>query len=162
MKKNAALFVVFLTVSSIFFLNTSCQNKAGNVDSTASNVNTQGSVKQITTKEFQTKIFDFKTQKEWKFTGTRPCIVDFYAVWCGPCKRVAPIMEELAVKYKDKIDFYKVDVDNEKELAGTFGISSIPDVLLIPATGKPEMTSGAYSKEEYIAMIEKILLTQKK
>lgn len=110
-------------------------------------------VNYLTTAEFKTKIFDYTSNKEWKYEG-QPCVVDFYATWCGPCKRLAPIMDELSETYKGKIAFYKVDVDQEKELAAAFGISSIPQVLYIPASGKPSLQVGLYPKEEIVKLLD--------
>lgn len=115
----------------------------------------------MTTEQFKKEIFDYTTEKEWKYKGKTPCVVDFYADWCGPCKKVAPIMEELAKQYKGKIKFYKVNTDKEKELAGAFGISGIPSILFVPQAGQPQMTSGAYPKEEYIKMIDQIIYGKK-
>ncbi len=111
-------------------------------------------VSSLTTAEFKSKIFDFSTQKEWKYKGTLPCVVDFYATWCGPCKRLAPIMDELSETYKGKINFYKVDVDQNRELAAAFGISSIPQVLYVPVEGLPMLKVGLYPKEEIIKLID--------
>lgn len=110
-------------------------------------------VNYLTTAEFKTKIFDYTSNKEWKYEG-QPCVVDFYATWCGPCKRLAPIMDELSETYKGKIAFYKVDVDQEKELAAAFGISSIPQVLYIPAGDKPSLQVGLYPKEEIVKLLD--------
>ena len=87
-----------------------------------------------------------------------PVMVDFYADWCGPCKKVSPILEELAAQYKDDIVIYKVNVDNEKELASAFGIQSIPTLLFIPKTGKPQIAQGALSKEQFVEQIDNFLL----
>lgn len=118
----------------------------------------EGGVKYLTTEEFKTRIFDYTTQKEWTYTGARPCIIDFYTTWCGPCKRLAPIMEELAEQYCDRIDFYKADTERERELAYVFQISSIPQVLYIPASGeKPALLKGLYPKEQIIDIITEFL-----
>ena len=113
-------------------------------------------VKYLTDADFKTKIFDYTTQKEWKSQSTLPCVVDFYATWCGPCRKLAPIMDSLSNVYKDKIRFYKVDVDKEPNLAAAFGISSIPQVLYIPTSGKPAMQVGLYPTEEIIKNLEAI------
>lgn len=113
----------------------------------------------LTKTTFQQKIFDYETNKEWKFAGQLPAIVDFYADWCGPCKMVAPILKELAEEYKGKVDIYKVDTEQEQELAGVFGIRSIPSILFIPKTGKPQMAMGAMPKEAFIEAIDSVLLS---
>lgn len=113
----------------------------------------------LTKETFLTKVMDFeKNPTEWVFEGDLPCVIDFYADWCKPCKMVAPIMDELAKKYKGKVNIYKVDTQNEKELAQAFMIRSIPAVLFCQKEGKPMMKTGALSKEAYIKIIEENLL----
>ena len=116
-------------------------------------------VQKLTKAEFFQKIMDLeKNPKTWKYSGNLPCIVDFYADWCGPCRQASPILDELAQKYKGKILVYKVNTDQEKELAGAFRIEGIPAFLWVPLTGKPTMSSGvANSKEETRAMFEKMI-----
>lgn len=126
----------------------------------ANNIKQQkGKVMELTTSEFKEKIVNYEANPDkWVFRGERPAVVDFYATWCGPCKMVAPIMEELAEKYKGQIDFYKVDVDKEQEVAGVFGIQSIPTMLFIPKSGQPTMTAGAMSYNDLDATVKKLLL----
>ncbi len=111
----------------------------------------------LTTEAFKTKVFDFEKNKEWKFAGGRPCIVDFYADWCGPCKMLSPVLEELSKKYDGKLDVYKIDTDREQELAGAFGIQSIPTMLFVPMTGKPQMAQGALPRETLEKAINDVL-----
>ncbi|MHB0997547.1 MAG: thioredoxin [Elusimicrobiales bacterium] len=111
----------------------------------------------LTTEAFKTKVFDFEKNKEWKFAGGRPCIVDFYADWCGPCKMLSPVLEELSRKYDGKLDVYKIDTDREQELAGAFGIQSIPTMLFVPMTGKPQMAQGALPRETLEKAINDVL-----
>ncbi len=108
----------------------------------------------LTKQTFIEKIFDFENNEEWVFKGKKPCIVDFYADWCQPCKIVSPILEELAKEYGDLIDFYKIDTDAEQELAVTFGIRSIPTILFCPVDDLPRIAVGALPKEAYIQAIE--------
>ena len=115
-------------------------------------------VRYITAEQFRERICDYKTEKEWKFKGDKPCIIDFYTVWCGPCKRLAPIMEELSQTYCDQVVFYKSDTERERELAFVFGINSIPQVLYIPVEGKPMMLKGLYPKEDIEKIIRNFLL----
>ena len=115
-------------------------------------------VQYITTAQFQERIFDYKTEKDWKYKGDKPCVIDFYTTWCGPCKRLAPIMEELSQTYCERVKFYKADTERERELAYVFGISSIPQVLYIPKEGKPMLLKGLYPKEEIVKIIEEFLL----
>ena len=112
----------------------------------------------LTADKFKSDIFDYTTEKEWSFKGERPAIIDFYADWCGPCKMVAPIMEELSEEYLGKVDIYKVDTEVEQELSSVFGIRSIPSMLFIPMEGQPMMQPGALPKDAFQEVIEKELL----
>lgn len=98
---------------------------------------------------FKAKVFDFEKNTDWKFEGTKPALIDFYADWCGPCKMVAPILEELSKEYEGKLDIYKIDTESEQELASMFGIRSIPSLLFIPLNDKPQMAMGALPKESF-------------
>ncbi|MDO9510375.1 MAG: thioredoxin [Bacteroidales bacterium] len=122
-----------------------------------------GKVVYLTSEEFKSKVFNWeKNPKTWVFEGKTPCVVDFYADWCKPCKMIAPIMEELAAKYKGKVTIYKVNTDKEKAVASAFGIRSIPSVLFCPKTGDPQMSTGALTKENYEQVIDEKLLGKKK
>lgn len=112
----------------------------------------------LTKESFQEKVFDYEGESEWSFRGELPAVIDFYADWCGPCKMVAPIIEELSEEYDGKVDFYKIDTDAEQELAGAFGIQSIPSLLFIPAEGKPQMAAGALPKNVLKEVIDRELL----
>ncbi|MBL7904990.1 MAG: thioredoxin [Bacteroidales bacterium] len=119
----------------------------------------EGKVIQMNKAMFIEKVFNYEQNpNEWKFRGDKPCIIDFYADWCGPCKKVAPVMAELAAQYKDQIVIYKVNTDQERELAQIFNIRSIPSILYCPAQGQPQMTMGALPKAEFEKMIKEILL----
>ncbi len=112
----------------------------------------------LTAKEFKERVHNYdESTSEFKFKGDKPAIVDFYATWCGPCKALAPVLEELAEEYADKIDIYKVDVDQEQELSQVFGIRSIPTLLYIPMQGKPTLTPGAPSKQYLRGRIEELI-----
>ena len=115
-------------------------------------------VRYLTTSQFSERVFDYKNNKDWKFKGDKPCVIDFYTTWCGPCKRLAPIMEELSQTYCDRVVFYKVDTERERELAYLFGINSIPQVLYIPMEGKPMLLQGLYPKENIVQIIDEFLL----
>ena len=112
----------------------------------------------LTADKFKSDIFDYTTQKEWKYAGERPAIIDFYADWCGPCKMVSPILEELSIDYEGKVDIYKVDTEVEQELSAVFGIRSIPSILFIPKEGQPMMQPGALPKNVFEQVIEEQLL----
>lgn len=112
----------------------------------------------LTKETFLTKVFDFEKNKDWKFEGELPCVIDFYADWCQPCKMVAPILEELSKEYDGKINIYKVDTEDQQELAGAFGIKSIPSLLFCPKDGQPQMAQGALPKETLVSAIKDVLL----
>lgn len=113
----------------------------------------------LTKAEFLTRIYNFEDNpNEWKYLGDKPAIIDFYATWCGPCKNLAPTLEDLANEYEGRIIIYKIDVDKEEELAAAFGISSIPTLLFVPMHGDPQMTQGAQPKPSLKHAIEDILL----
>lgn len=129
------------------------QSVAGSSNQSAS----VGKVQVLTASDFRKKIMDYESHPdEWVFAGSRPAVIDFYTTWCGPCKMMAPVVESLAEKYAGKIDFYKVDIDQESELASVFGISSIPTFLFIPVKGKPSVQMGAMQKEDFEELIGKI------
>lgn len=115
----------------------------------------------LTTAQFKQRVFDYTASSVWKYQGDKPCVIDFYTTWCGPCKRLAPIMEELAAEYCDRVVFYKADTERERELAQVFGINSIPQVLYIPLEGRPILLKGLYPKETIIEIINSELLKQK-
>lgn len=115
----------------------------------------------LTKETFQSKVFDYEKNKEWKFEGTKPCIIDFYADWCGPCKMVAPILEELSTEFVGKMDVYKVNTEEEQELAGAFGIRNIPSFLFVPLNGQPQMAMGALPKETFVKAFKDVLGIEK-
>jgi len=112
----------------------------------------------LTKQLFLEKVFNYEANKDWVFEGDLPCIIDFYADWCQPCKMVAPILEELSDEYEGKINIYKVNTEIEQELAGAFGIRSIPSMLFCPKDGQPQMAVGALPKESLIQAINDVLL----
>jgi len=124
----------------------------------------EGNVIKIDKAQFKEQIMDYeKNPKEWKYAGKLPCIIDFYADWCGPCRIASPVLEELAGKYKGKIIVYKVNTDQERELSTVFGISGIPAFLWVPQAGNPTMTSGIArspeaTKEQFEKMINDLLI----
>ena len=113
---------------------------------------------EMNTQMFIDRVVDFKNAKEWDYKGDKPAVIDFYATWCGPCKKLSPILDELSSEYAGNVLFYKVDVDREQELAGAFGIQSIPMVLLIPKEGKPYVVQGLRPKAELKEAIDSVLL----
>ena len=111
----------------------------------------------LTNETFKEKVFNYETNKDWKFEGEIPAIIDFYADWCGPCKTIAPILEELQVEYGDKLNIYKVNTEEQRELSSVFGIQSIPSLLFIPKEGQPQMAMGALPKETFKQAISEVL-----
>ena len=119
------------------------------------------SVQNLTTLDFKKQIMDFDTNpQEWKYLGDKPAIIDFYATWCGPCKATAPVLEKIAEKYDGRINVFKVDVDKEQELAALFGVRSIPSLLFIPMSEKPQMATGAMMQNDFERAIANILLKE--
>ena len=114
-------------------------------------------VEYLTLASFKEKVFDFENNKDWKFEGNKPCLIDFYADWCGPCKIVAPVLEELKKEYGDKLEIYKINTEQEKELSSIFGIQSIPSLLFVPQDGQPQMAQGALSKESFKQAFQDVL-----
>lgn len=157
MRKLKDLFLI-----SVVLLLVSCSMSAKSDKNETEKVAAQGEVVVLDKANFLTKVYNYeKNQSEWVYEGEKPCIVDFYADWCGPCKKVAPILKELAGEYKNDIIIYKINVDNEKELAAAFGIQSIPTLLFIPSKGKPQLAQGALSKEQFVEQINGFLLGKK-
>jgi thioredoxin 1 len=113
----------------------------------------------LTKQTFVERVFDFEKNNEWKYQGELPCVIDFWAPWCGPCRAVGPVIEELSKEYAGKVNFYKINTDEEQELAGAFGIRSIPSLLFVPMTGQPKMAVGALPKNSLKEAIDKELLT---
>lgn len=165
------LSVIVVLVMSLSFM--SCGNIQGNQSGDKPAIENEGDISGEQTSEeihpeyltydtFKEKIWDFeKNPQDWVYEGDVPCVIDFYADWCKPCKMVAPIMDDLAKKYDGKVKIYKIDTDKEKKLAGVFGIKSIPSVLFSPMEGRPMMQTGALQKADYIKIIEDELLNKK-
>ena len=113
---------------------------------------------QLTKDKFQNEVFDIAKHDDWQFDGDKPAIIDFYADWCGPCKMIAPVLEELSEEYQDDIVIYKVDTETERDLAAMFDIQSIPSLLFIPKSGNPMMQKGALPKATLKKVIDEELL----
>lgn len=160
----AVLAVVILA----FTLNTGSQTTDEKIRTAGQNLLTENNtgdktvkgknMEYLTAQTFKEKVFNYETNKEWKYEGEVPCIIDFYADWCGPCKMIAPTLEELAEEYDGKIMIYKVDTEKEQELASAFGIRSIPSLLFVPKDGQPQMAVGALTKEGFVQAINDVLL----
>ena len=111
----------------------------------------------LTAETFKAKVFNYEESKDWKFEGDLPCMIDFYADWCGPCKVVAPVLEELSEEYEGKVNIYKVNTEEERELSSAFGIQSIPSLLFVPKEGQPQMAMGALPKDTFKQAIKDVL-----
>lgn len=168
MNKLKIIAVFFLAASII-----SCGNIKGNQSDDKLTVdkenneskNEKADIKPeyLTYETFKEKIWDFEANpQEFVYKGDTPCVIDFYADWCKPCRLVAPIMDKLAVDYDGKVKIYKIDTDKEKKLAGVFGIRSIPSVMFVPMEGRPSMQAGALPESEYVRIIEEVVLNNKK
>lgn len=147
----------FIVVSILLVFNTFSITGGNNNEDKKTNL-TDGTVVYLTGAIFRKVVWDYqKDQNTFTYLGKLPCIVDFYADWCRPCKMVAPIMEDLAKEYKGKIVIYKVNTDTEQELTVLFNIKSIPSILMVPKTGKPTMSVGLLTKDVYVQTIKDVL-----
>lgn len=165
MKKLSLTFVVVISFALL-----SCTNMQGNQETTTLTDNnkvenddskTGVQPEYLTYDTFIEKVWDFETNpQEWIYKGDVPCVIDFYADWCKPCKMVAPIMDDLAEEYEGEVKIYKIDVDKEKKLAQVFQVRSIPAVLFSPKEGRPMMQAGALPKDQYVKIIEDNLLNK--
>ena len=150
--------IAFLIVVSVLMVFTTCSSTGGNNNEDKKTTLTEGTVVYITGDMFRKIIWDYqKHPNTFFYVGKLPCLVDFYADWCRPCKMIAPIMEELAKEYKGKIVIYKVNTDSERELSSLFNIRSIPTILMVPKTGNPTMSVGLLPKEAYVQAIKDVL-----
>lgn len=115
----------------------------------------------LTKETFKEKVFNYEVNKEWKFEGDKPVLIDFYADWCAPCRMVAPILEELSLEYNGKLNIYKINTEEERELSSLFGIRSIPSLLFVPKEGQPQMAMGALPKDTFVKAIKEVLNVEK-
>ncbi len=163
MKKLSVLLVFFLAANLMACTNSNGSenndNKANSEVSKDGKKTSNAQVEFLTYDDFLKKVWNFEANpQEWIYEGDVPCVIDFYADWCGPCKRVAPIMDELAKEFDGELKVYKINVDKEKQLASVFRVRSIPSVLFVPKTGKPQMQTGAFPKETYFKVVKEQLL----
>lgn len=153
-----------LILAVLAFSLTACSQTKRPADNAKTSVTTiqkekKAMVSEMTAEMFKDRVMDYsQNPKEWSYKGERPMVIDFYATWCGPCKATAPVVAQLADELAGKVDFYKVDVDQQEELAAVFGIRSIPSILFIPKEGKPQMQVGAMDKQMMQEVINEYLL----
>ena len=146
--------IILLSLGFTMLLTNCTSSTSGNAN------NTSGSVTTLTNETFKANVYNYPVNQQWKYEGKLPAIIDFYATWCPPCKKLSPLLEDLSVKYKGKIIVYKVDVDAEQQLAQSMGISGMPTLLFIPAEGQPQQSVGLVSTETLEKMIHEILLVK--
>lgn len=159
--KKTIVFFILLTIAGFNACSTNSANGGENADSKQSVLDQSGNGKVVHLNQdvFRQVVWDYKkNQTDWTFEGDIPVIVDFYADWCRPCRALAPTMDELALEYKGKIRIYKVNTDENRELSGLMGISSIPALLFVPKSGKPSFSLGALPKDKLKQMIQDVLL----
>ena len=157
MRKTKYAFIL----SAVMVIVSCCRNSGGDNQQNTNNKEKKMQTIHLTKSEFLAKVADYETSpNEWKYLGDRPAVIDFYASWCGPCKMIAPILEELAAEYGDSIYIYKIDTEKEQELAAAFGIQSIPTLLFVPMEGAPQMAQGAMPKNALKEAIDKVLLNK--
>ena len=156
---------ILLSFTALFILTTACSNTTGKQTEdkpTETVTKGSGSIEYLSYDTFITKVWNFETNPQnFVYVGEVPAIIDFYADWCAPCRKIAPIMEKLAKEYDGKLKIYKIDVDKEQKLAGVFQVRSIPSILFVPKTGQPMMQAGALTEEMYRQIIEEQLVNKK-
>ena len=157
MRKTRYAFIL----SAVMVIVPCCRNSGGDNQQNTNNKEKKMQTIHLTKSEFLAKVADYETSpNEWKYLGDRPAVIDFYASWCGPSKMIAPILEELAAEYGDSIYIYKINTEEEQELAAAFGIQSIPTLLFVPMEGAPQMAQGAMPKNALKEAIDKVLLNK--
>jgi len=149
-------FLILVIISSLFFINCNAENPlVSESDGTA-----ESAVVSLTNESFKKMVFNYELNKEWKYEGNKPAIIDFYADWCAPCRQLSPLVDEIAKEYSGKIIVYKVDTEKEKILAQSIGITGLPTLLFIPAKGNPQISMGLISKESLVKAINEIFINK--
>ena len=153
MRKKVWISILF---SSLFFINCKSENPAKGT----SNEKSESAVVMLTNDSFKKLVYNYEDNKEWKYEGKLPAIIDFYADWCAPCRQLSPLVDEIAKEYSGKIVVYKVDTEKEMALSQSIGITGLPTLLFIPAEGQPRISMGAIPKESLVQAINEILLVK--
>lgn len=153
---------LIMLVSALVLMTTACSNTTGKETNNPESDISSGKPEYLSYETFLEKVWNFeKNPQTWVYEGEVPAIIDFYADWCAPCRRIAPIMEKIAKDYEGRLKVYKIDVDKEQRLASVFQVRSIPSILFTPLQGQPMMQAGALSEEMYVKIIEEELLKAK-
>ena len=147
---------IIISIIAIVFLMANCNSTL------KENINKNTKVIHLNTEAFKQKVFNFDVNNKWKYAGNKPAIIDFYASWCGPCKIMSPILDDISNEYDGKVIVYKVNIQEEQLLAQKFGIQSIPTFILIPMNGEPKRIQGSVPKEDFVNAIKEVLLKNKK
>lgn len=147
-------FILAVITFSVLLINCKAENPSGNSSNTLAGT----TVVQLTNETFKKMIFNYDLNKEWKYEGSKPAIIDFYADWCAPCRQLSPLVEEIAKEYAGKIIVYKVDTEKEKTLARNMGITGLPTLFFIPAKGDPRLSMGMLPKDNLVKAINEVLL----
>jgi len=159
MKRLSIAFAFVFALTAFSCTSVNGNQEGDELRAATESTGSQAEPEYLTYDKFLKEVWNFEENpQEWVYEGDVPCVIDFYADWCKPCRRVAPIMDDLAKEYEGKVKIYKVDVDKEKKLASVFQVRSIPAVLFSPKTGQPMMQTGALPKDQYVKIIEESLL----
>ncbi|MBK3518846.1 thioredoxin [Carboxylicivirga marina] len=152
--------ILFVLGGLVLLIGSGFQLYTSNTDE-AKSCEGENSVIYLDADSFKEKVFNYETNKEWKYEGEVPAILDFYANWCGPCKMLSPVLDKIQKEYNGKVQIYKINTDEQKELAATFGIRSLPTIVFVPLNGEPQAAMGYRSKNDLETMITEILQVQK-